>query len=658
MIIATAGHVDHGKTLLVKALTGVDADRLPEEKKRGMTIDLGFAYLPVASAETIGFVDVPGHERFVHNMLAGVAGIDFVLFLVAADDGPKPQTREHLAILDLLGMSRGAIAITKIDRVSRERVVEVKQEVTALLSSTTLAGAPVFPLSALTGEGVVELKTYLETAAHSTRPRPTNSNFRLAIDRCFSMTGAGLIVTGTAFSGSVSTGDTVRVLGPDVEVRVRTIHAQNAASNMGRAGQRCALNLSGPGLRDGLIARGDWIVNGDVPAPVQKFDARLRVLASEVHPLVHWTPVHVHAGAASTTGHVAVLNGLNIAAGASSLVQLVLDRPLGVLHGDGLILRDQSAQRTIAGGKVIDIFPPARGRAKAERLQYLQRMEKTDHDAALASLLEQSPVNLTRFAQCRNLTIEQSNALITRAVIKCIPTSLGTLGFQKQHWMKLTSRVLETLTLLHGRAPGSVPSSTSVFQHAGLRVVPEVAAALVAELIAENAIVREPNGIRLRTHVAQLAPADAAFWKKVQALIHATPLKPPTVHEIAQALQLDPKVTESFLVRVSRLGLLTRVTDNRFFPPEALRQHAAFMLEVAAANGGRITAGKLRDRAGIGRVLAIEILEYFDRIKFTRRVGDEHLLLRPIDPANSLQSRVEEQRTPVGRPDFKSGERR
>ena len=331
MIIATAGHVDHGKTLLVKALTGVDTDRLPEEKKRGMTIDLGFAYLPVEAGETIGFIDVPGHERFVHNMLAGVAGIDFALFIIAADDGPMPQTREHLAILDLLGIKKGAVALTKIDRVTVSRAEDVRNEIANLFAATTLASSPVFPVSAITGQGVEDLKAHLLAEARDCRPKTTAGNFRLAVDRSFSISGAGLVVTGTAFSGSLSVGDPVRMLDAGLTLRARMIHAQNTASQTGKAGQRCAINLAGPELKPERIERGDWVVTGDVPAPIQKFDARLRVLQSELRPLAHWTPVHVHLGAADVTGRVAVLESSSIAPGASGLVQIVLDRPIGAL---------------------------------------------------------------------------------------------------------------------------------------------------------------------------------------------------------------------------------------------------------------------------------------------------------------------------------------
>jgi len=616
--------------MLVKALTGVDADRLPEEKQRGMTIDLGFAYLPIESAETFGFVDVPGHERFVHNMIAGVAGIDFVLFIIAADDGPMPQTREHLSILDLLGIQKGAVAITKTDRVTASRVLDVQNEVAALFSRTTLAGSPMFPVSALTGEGIESLKAYLLQTAREWKPKTTAGNFRLAIDRSFSVSGAGLIVTGTAMAGSLSAGEQVRVLQAGFAVRARTIHAQNAASPTGRAGQRCAINLAGSELKPKLIERGDWVVTGNVPEPVQRFDARLRILESEVRPLAHWTPVHVHLGASDVTGRVAVLQDSSIAPGASGLVQLVLDRPIGALYGDRLILRDQSAQRTIGGGSVIDIFPPVRGRAKPERLAYLAAMGQDDTRSAFLSLVRSAShgMNLTRFAQNRNLTAREAAELYTGTSTRCVVTPSGVLGFSLENWSLLKTAVVETLTLLHRRTPNVIPNEDRVFWDAGLRLPKEVTSALTAELTKAGVIVREPSGVRLSTHVTQLSPADEALWKQTEPLLNQHPLRPPTIRDVASALGMDPKNTESFLVRVSRMGLAVRVAENRFFLPDGLRRGAEFTEEIAAANEGWITAARLRDRTGIGRGVAIEILEYFDRIKFTRRIGDEHQLLR------------------------------
>jgi selenocysteine-specific elongation factor len=348
---------------------------------------------------------------------------------------------------------------------------------------------------------------------------------------------------------------------------------------------------------------------------------------------VLWTPVHVHLGAADVTGRVAMLEGVSIAPGSSGLVQLVLDRPIGAQYGDGLILRDQSARRTIGGGIIIDIFPPVRGRAKPERLAYLAAMENYDTPSAFSSLLRDAArgLNLTRFAQNRNLTAEESAQFFTGASVKSVATPSGPLGFSEENWNRLKAAVVQTLASLHRRAPSTIPNEERVLRETGLRLPKEVTAPLVAELAKEGVLVREPTGVRLTTHVAQLSPADAALWKKTEPLLNENVLRPPSIHEITSALGMDPKSTESFLVRVSRLGLLVRVTERRFFLPDGLRHYANLAEQIAAANGGAVTAAKLRDRAGLGRGLAIEVLEYFDRIKFTRRIGDQHVVLHSAE---------------------------
>ncbi len=383
MIIATSGHIDHGKTVLVKALTGVDTDRLPEEKARGISIDLGYAYHKLDQDNVLGFIDVPGHEKFVRNMLAGVTGIDYALLVVAADDGPMPQTEEHLAILDLLGLSAGAVAITKIDRAEPDRVEEVIELTEMLLDGTSLEGAPVFPVSGISGDGVIELRTHLETVAAAFDSSQHDGNFRLAIDRRFTVPGAGLVVTGSVFSGKVAVGDQLVLSPSGHQARVRGIHAQNRDSETGQVGQRCALNITGPDLDKEQVHRGNWVLGETVHAPTKRFDARIRLLKSEPRALKHWTPVHLHIGAADIIARIALLDGKTVAPGTSATVQLVLDEPVGALHGDRLILRDQSARRTMAGGSVIDPFAPTRGRSKPARLAAVGAMEDSDPAQAL-----------------------------------------------------------------------------------------------------------------------------------------------------------------------------------------------------------------------------------------------------------------------------------
>jgi selenocysteine-specific elongation factor len=631
MIVATAGHVDHGKTLLVQALTGIDADRLPEEKRRGMTIDLGFAYLPVGG-EAIGFIDVPGHERFIHNMLCGVTGIDLVLFILAADDGPMPQSLEHLAILDLLEVSRGVVALTKIDRVAPSRLREAAGELSVMLAGTSLEKAPVFPVSALTGEGVEALKDHLVRAAHDCPPRPTNGNFRLAIDRCFSLKGAGLIVTGTAVSGQVAAGDHVRLLKTATAARVRSIHAQNRASENGRAGQRCALNLSGPGLNHDLIERGDWVVTGGVPEPVTKIDARLRVLKTEAEAMEHWTAVHVHLGAADVTGRVAILGADQIPPGGSGLVQLVLDRPTGAVRGDRFILRDQSARRTLGGGSVIDIFPPGRGRARPERLAYLAAMQDPDTLAALVSLLLYAPngLDLSKFAANRNLTAKEATQLLSEAGVHIVANPAGEMGFSHARWAELKSQALNAIRSIHRREPNQTSVAEDRLLNDGRSAARELAAAIAADLVREGKLIREPSGVRLPEHMPAMSAADTALWKKIAPLMDANRLRPPAVHELAVAVAENPQKMEAFLVRASKFGLIVRVAPNRFFLAGALLDLGKIAEQEAAKQPARqLTLPAFRDRSGVGRTVAVEILEYFDRVKFTRRVGDARQVIRP-----------------------------
>lgn len=631
MIVATAGHVDHGKTLLVKALTGVDTDRLPEEKRRGMTIDLGFAYLPLEGAETIGFIDVPGHERFIHNMLSGVGGIDFGLLIVAADDGPMPQTTEHLAIIDLLGVCKGAVALTKIDRVLSQRVVEMQRDIASLLSSTKLQGSPIFPVNALTGTGIEALKQHLICAARDTVARAKNGNFRMTVDRCFTVAGAGLVVTGTAISGALHTGEQVRLLPAGVSARIRSIHAQNTPSEICRAGQRCGVNLTGAGLGRDSISRGTWLAAGPVPDAVLKFDARLRVLASEKEALQHWTPVHVHMGALDVNGRVAVLEGSEIVPGASGLVQLVVNQPACVVRGDGFVIRDQSAQRTIGGGRVIDIFPPARNRAAHNRLKYLAAMEIESDSTAFDTLLHAatSGLRLDRFAANRNLTPSELTEILTRAEVKVVSCKAGNLAFTRERWKALKQTFLAALKAGHeGTAGLTALSEERIFSAHGTRLPREAAVAVGSELLREGAIVRDASGLRLSSHQPKLSAPDAATWMKLEPVLKQFPMRPPNTRELAGMLREDPKKVEAFLVRASRLGIVVQLSDNRFFLPEALRRLAEIVHKLAVVREDRlVTAADLRDKIGGGRKVAIEILEHFDRIKFTRRIGDAHLVL-------------------------------
>ena len=401
MIIGAAGHVDHGKTALVRALTGIDTDRFKEEKARGISIDLGFAYLPAPDGNVLGFVDVPGHEKFVHNMLAGAGGIDFVLLVVAADDGVMPQTREHLAIVNLLGAARGIVAMTKVDLATVERREAVTVEIARTLDGTGLAGCDIVPVSLVSEEGVEALRGRLFAHAQAVEHGPPKGRFRLAVDRSFSLTGVGTVVTGTVLSGRVAVGDHVAVSPSGISARVRSIHAQNRATDHGEAGERCALNLAGDRIAKDLIHRGDMVLDPELHAPSDRIDGLLRVLASERKPITQWTPVRLHHAAAEVGARVVLLRDDPIAPGDLASVQLVLERPIAAATGDRFVVRDTSAQRTIGGGRFLDLRAPARKRRTPERMAQLHAHAIDDPNRALAALLECAPgyVDLTSFAR-------------------------------------------------------------------------------------------------------------------------------------------------------------------------------------------------------------------------------------------------------------------
>ncbi len=637
MIIGTAGHIDHGKTTLVKALTGVDADRLPEEKARGITLDLGYAYTPLPDGGVLGYIDVPGHEKLIHNMLAGATGIDFVLLVIAADDGPMPQTREHLELVDLLGLDHGAVALTKCDTVDSARVNEARGEIDALLAGTRLEGSPVFALSATTGEGVPALRAHLDAAAATHRARGSASSrhgrFRLAIDRCFTLTGIGTVVTGTAFSGKVGAGDTAIIspAGRDGHMaRVKSLHVQDRPADHGQAGDRCALALAGD-FEKKDIERGMWLVDPAAARspyfPLRRFQAEIRVPATQP-ALTHWTPVHVHLGAADITGRVALLEGDLLAPGASALAEILLDRETLAVRGDRFVLRDASAQRSIAGGRVLDCFPPSRHKRSPERLALLNALRDDDPATSLNLLAGQSGsgIDLTRFAANWNLADDAATALWQSAGLRVIHAGAEHMGFSSPGWQALGEKLLAALAAEHQRAPDMVGVERERLRRLTLPTLARAAFdALVAELLAVGRIAASRAWLHLPEHQASLTAGDRDLFATLRPLLDAQPLGPPRVRDVAKASGTAEDVVRQLFRRVARAGELYPVAHDHFFTADAVAQLAALVTELNTAQGAA-RAADLRDRIGGGRKVAIHILEFFDRIGYTRRVRDEHML--------------------------------
>jgi selenocysteine-specific elongation factor len=635
MILATAGHIDHGKTALVRALTGIDADRLPEEKRRGLTIDLGFAYARLPDGTELGFVDVPGHERFLPNMLAGVLSIDRVLLIVAADDGPRQQTLEHLDILELIGIAEVTGVITKIDRVPEERRAAVEAEVATLLAEAGYEGSPIFAVSSLSGDGISALSEHLSQTARTVdlarAARPAAGQFRMPIDRAFSLPGIGLVVTGTVAAGEAAPGDRLVLSPRGIEVRVRGIHAHNRPIERAGAGERCALNLAGTFPEGGEPRRGDWVIAPALHLPTSRIDCRLTVSPSAPNSLRDGLPVHVHLGTEDVVGRAAVLGARSIAPGDSGFVQLDLEHPVGALWGDRIVLRDHAARHTLAGGRALDPLPPRRGRSRPERLMALAAMAEPDPGDALEALIEASGiVGLTRFALVRNLPQSEIAALADAGGIRCFGVGATALAVGAERLACLGDSLAAALAQAHSAQPDALgPSRAALFRR--LRgEAPEAALdAALAELQAAGRAVLDGAVLRLAEHQPRLSGDDERLWGQVHPLLGTDDLRPLRVRELAAELSLQPEPLTRFLKRVERFGRVAQVAPNRFFLPETVERLAEVARELAEASPeGRFTAGEFKDRSGIGRNLTIEVLEYLDRIGVTRREGDARTVLR------------------------------
>jgi len=628
VIVATAGHVDHGKTSLIKALTQVDTDRLDEEKRRGMSIDIGFAYADFGDAPPIGFVDVPGHERFVRNMLAGVACIDLALLVIAADDGPMPQTLEHLSILTLLGISQCVVVLTKIDRVTPTRLVQVKCEITALLARGPFARAAVFPVAPITGAGVPALRQHLAELNASFSPRISAGYFRLAIDRSFILTGAGRIVTGAVLSGIVKVGDKVIVSPCGTEVRVRAIHAQNVSADSAVAGHRCALNLVGADLKSAEPVRGDWVIAPEVHAPTDRLDVRIDMPLSADQPRWHRHALHLHIGAAAVPTSVVLLGASPLAAGTSGLAQLVLDRPIAALHGDRFILRDAAVNRTVAGGHVIDPFGPVRGRSKSARVAQLgdlSALPQSSAAVALTRLLDDAPVgiDLDRFALARNLMELDVVQLRAMPTVKVIASRTRHWVISMRNWDTLCQRMTAAIALWHETQPDSVgPSDAALAESLGLRSAAVMLHATLTALIASGTVMREGLRCRLAGHQPMLSAIDKDLLDRITAMLRPAGLRPPIIGELVVLLEMPQPALHEFLLRASRLGNLVEVAPNRFYLPQIVLElvtHAQALTRESKGVG--FDAGTYRDRTGIGRNLTVQVLEFLDRKGMTQFDG-------------------------------------
>ena len=630
MIIATAGHIDHGKTLLVKCLTNKNTDSLQEEKLRGMSIDLGFAYKDLGNNISLGFIDVPGHERFIQNMLAGVIGVDFGLLVIAADDGPMPQTNEHLEILNLLGISRGAVAITKIDKVKSTRIDEVINLSKDILRKTSLEKAPFFPISNLQETGINNLKNYLKKEAYKNKMPIIKGEFRLAIDRKFNLKGIGLIVTGTIFSGVVRKGDIVILSPKGIEARVRGIHSQNKVSEIGFTGQRCALNLVGTDIEKSTINRGDWILSSELHVPSDCIDAVISVSLSEKKPLRNWTRAYLHLGSSKIICRVVTLENKEIIPGCTGFVQLKLEQKTTSSFDDCFILRDQSAMRTIGGGRIIDPLSIPKGRSKPERIEDLHIMNKYKLKDALAFLLSKKTwgMDLKKFTVKRNLNKIEAQNLFKTNEIKVFNEKDKLWGFSVLNWSICINIVYDYIDIFFKQNYNlTILNEEKIIQKFESVSPRYVIRHILNELISSKKLLRNGKELFLTEHEIIFSSEELDMWKKIKHALDENKYHPPTINEVAKELNFETKDTEQIFKKALKLNYLVQVSLNRYFYRDIILYYANIVEKISTANANhKLELSIFRNEVRISRNLTIELLEFFDRKGFTIRLKNERYL--------------------------------
>ena len=618
MIVATAGHVDHGKSSLVEMLTGIQTDQLQEEKDRGLTIDLGFAYAQLGDL-SLGFVDVPGHIKFINNMLAGVGAVDLALLVVAADDGIMPQTLEHLAILEALAVPAMVVALTKIDRVEPARCLEVSSAIRQRLEGTRFEQTQVIPCSSVNRTGESELVAALTRHAQRMQHRSATGYFRMAVDRTFSIKGAGTVVTGAILAGQIALSDTLSAPNQSQPFKVRGLHRQNVVSESARAGDRAALNLTGQQAGLNELARGQWLTTNPSMTARSHCDIVLQALPAEKKPIRHWTSVHVHHAAQHTLGHLATLSGAEIKPGTSGLVQLVTSAPLSLCYGDRLIFRDQGATRTIASGFVLNPLAESRGRSKPDRVallsalaeastdaDYLSRLVEGSRDGVSVDVVERvlnwKPERLSSFMDDNPALINLSGVLVT----------LDAFSDAK-------ARLVAALDAWHENNP----SIQGIDQPKLLDMLPKACLyrdALIANLKLDGTVLQSGSLFHRPGARATLPAQTQNLLERVIPLLSENPQQPPVLHDLAARLNIDPKQLSQHLLACAKAGLLVHPVKNRFFEPKTIAELVALTQSVA---GGRaFTVQQYRDASGMGRNLCIELLEYFDQKGLTRRDGN------------------------------------
>ena len=629
VIVGTAGHIDHGKSALVEALTGTHPDRLEEEKRRGITIDLGFAFLDFADVR-LGFVDVPGHERFVRNMLAGAGGIDVVLLVVAADESIKPQTREHFDICRLLGIKRGIVAVTKMDLVAPDVLGLVKLEIEEFVRGSFLEGAPILGVSAKTGAGIEELKRELVEAAATVSGRDASRHVRLPIDRAFAMKGFGTVVTGTLISGTLRTGDEVELFPTGRRLRVRGLHSGGHAVSKAEAGQRTAVNLAD--IEVGEIERGMVLAPPGVFQATKRIDARMMLLSS-ARALKNQTRVHFHHGTAETVASVSLQGQGALVAGQTALAQLRLDDEILALPGDRFILRQFSPLVTIGGGVVLDALASRHKKADARAARLLDAWEGGKRDEILAALALEAVrgLELARIiartgwleGEARATIQELAKAKRIRVVSEHPLMVVSAEGFDR-----LLRDIEQELGEFHKQNPlVQGIAKEDLRGRVAAKARPEVFRAALDELATQRKIMVAGDIVQRAGREIALSPEESRAKEQISEEFERAGLAAPAVNEVLRKLPVDTRRAQKLLQILLREKTLVKVTDELVFHKSAVEHLRALLASYKKKNGERLPIAAFKELTQVTRKYAIPLLEYLDRERLTRRAGNERVIL-------------------------------
>jgi selenocysteine-specific elongation factor len=614
-VLGTAGHVDHGKSALIQALTGIDPDRLREEKERGMTIDLGFAWLQLPSGREVGIVDVPGHEHFIKNMLAGVGGIDLALLIIAANEGVMPQTKEHLAILDLLGIKKGIVVITKKDLVDEEWLSLVKMDVEELIAPTTLSGSPIVTVSAVTREGLPELLAAIDQLLSSMQPKKDTGRPRLPIDRVFTIAGAGTIVTGTLLDGSFHVGQEVEIVPAGLKSRLRGLQTHKTHIDTATPGSRVAANLVG--IATTQLKRGDVLTNPGWLAPTRMLNVKLSLLPSTRHPLRHNATVSVHSGTSEAMAKIRLLEKDELKASETSWAQLLLAEPVAVVKGDRFVIR--SPQDTLGGGEIVETQTKRYRRYRSALIQSLESKEKgTAQEILIATLETNQPQDTGTLIHNSGLPPKEAmptiEALVKENVLVAIGIGEHRILFTASGWDNLQEKVKIVVQDYHKRLP-TRPGMPRGELGSKLQLSAAAFALTLHRLLEDGILIEEGAAVRLPSHQIQLSREQQAKVDGYLQSLARNPYAPPS------DIMPEPELL-NFLIKQRRV---VKVSDSVVFSASAYDEMVKKIMAHIKAKG-KITLAETRDLFNTSRKYAQALLEHLDQEKVTRRVGDERVL--------------------------------